>query len=48
MGSVVSLTYCVTSRTALDEAARRLSATVKTRQQLEAERDAMVKQTVER
>merc|ERR1712041_36221 len=35
-------------RTALDEAARRLSATVKTRQQLEAERDAMVKQTVER
>lgn len=35
------------SRSALEEAARRLTATVKTRQQLEAERDAMVSQTLQ-
>ena len=35
-------------RSALEEAARRLSATVKTRQQVEAERDAMVSLTVQR
>ena len=35
-------------RTSLDLAAQRLSATVKTRRQLEAERDEMVSQTIKR
>ena len=35
-------------KSALEEAARRLTATVKSRQQLEAERDAMVNQTVQK
>ena len=48
MGSEVDNGRESTERSALEEAARILTATVKSRQQLEAERDAMVSQTVQR